>query len=524
MNNFFIALLVIVTPMLFMWQPYDLRHFTTAVFCTLGMWAVLFNVIYISVPNVYILAFGALLIFSMMWTTNYHQSLIDLLYWLSMLFVYEVSKFVPIDFLMVIITIPIAFIFPIAVWQKYQKFPHIGSVYGNANHLGSHCVIMFFAALWLTINISLWNIIPLSIIFLTMIIAEECKAAFLSIIIGSTYIAFNLMPPQYKIPAIVLICVWIPIILIRKIWIRPVRSVMKKRIRMYAKEQAIKTGKTEQECYDKRYREEKDLPPFYSARLGHLMAVWSCIKKRPIFGWGLRSFRREQFFAVDRILKKDMKAFDNIIPPTTHKLHCDILEIWHELGIVGVVLFGFILYQIPYSNDVVVTGGIISMLVLSMTFFPLREAYTAIPFFAMAGALSHAECCKLISPTPVLVTAALAITYICYIVAIKRIISLFYWFKIPRAKDEDEYTRSLRNAHRLDPFNNHILMHLFRQTINTNRDFALNAVMRMTEHYDGTVTAKSIVDIRPHFPEPPKPEPPKPKNKKKKKKKKGKKK
>lgn len=499
MNNFFIAVLVIVTPMLFMWQPYDLRHFTTIVFCTIGMWLVLFNVLYISIPSWYVVAFGLLLILSMMWTSNYHQSLIDMCYWLSMLFIYEISKFVPLEFLMVVITLPIAFLFPIAVWQKMLKYPHVGSVYGNANHLGSHCVIMFFSALWLAINVSVWNIIPLCAVIGTLIIAEECKAAYISILVGVGYVLFKTVSHQYASIGAVFLAVAVIVILIRKLYIRPVRSVMVKRIRGYAKEQAIKTGKTEKECYDKRYAEERDKPPVHSARLGHMMAVWDCIKKRPVFGWGLRSFRREQFFAVDRILRKNPKAYDNVILPSTHRLHCDIVEMWHELGAVGFILFGLVLYQIPYSSDPIVTGGIGAVLLLSAFFFPLREAYTAIPFFAMAGALSQGKC-VLISPTPVLVTAALAITYICYIVAVKRIIALYYWFVIPRAKDEHEYTNALQKAHRFDSYNNQILMHLFRQTVQPNPNFALNCVMRMTEHYDGTITAASVLEVRPNFP------------------------
>ena len=512
MNNFFLTVLIVITPMLFMWQPYDLRHFTTIIFCTIGLWLVMFNVIYISIPSWYILSFGLLLVMSMCWTSNYHQSLIDMCYWLSMLFIYEISKFVPLEFLMVIITLPIAFLFPIALWQKLQKNPHVGSVYGNANHLGSHCVIMFFAALWLTINISLWNVIPLTAVVMALIIAEECKSAYISILVGSGYVLYSLAPTQYSYVGIGVLSIVVTIILIRKLYIRPVRSVMNKRIWAYANEQSIKTGKTVKECYEKRYAEEKDKPPVYSARLGHLMAVWSCIKRKPVLGWGLRSFRREQFFGVDRILRKNPKAFDKIISPSTHRLHCDILEFWHELGIVGFALFILILYKIPYSADPIVTGGIIAVLLLSTMFFPLREAYTAIPFFAMAGALSPAKS-VLISPTLMLVTATLAISYICYIVAVKRIISLYYWFKVPTAKNEHDYTKALRNAHLLDPFNNQILMHLFGQTIKTNSEFALNCVMRMTEHFDGTITAAAVLEVRPHFPVQP------PENKKKRKKK-----
>lgn len=421
----------------------------------------------VPIPSFCVFAFIVWLFLSNAWSTAPKQSWIDTLTWLFMFFLFGVAQHIPREFIIIAVSLPTYVMLPFFFHQKYkQKLPKPGSIFGNSNHIGSYLSLGLFAFLWLSIHTSPWFFIMTGIVGLSILLAY-CRAA-----IFSTTIALTILLYHYSGNMFVFLIALAPIL-----W------------GLYVLSKGGTNGENRFNHIGTAWRD----------RMSYYIAAFDTILRRPLFGWGLRTFRREQFFAVDRITKRFPEIYKKHPLPCTHRLHNDYLEITHETGFPGLILFLAILYQLNWAEDLVISTGLISVLIISLLFFPLREPHIAAPFWALAGTLSSPELTLPPGFAPVVVIVVLAISYMAYIYAYKKLVGIYWWMRIPLAKSETEWVNAHIKCHKNDPYNNQYLMYLYRIYLKSRPAFALDCMSRMNEHYDGSITVVSIQQIRPKF-------------------------
>lgn len=126
--------------------------------------------------------------------------------------------------------------------------------------------------------------------------------------------------------------------------------------------------------------------------------AWNLIKKRPLHGYGLRTYRREVYFEQALINQKDKGNFlrpGYYQTPQPRECHNDFLENFVEGGIVGGLAFLIIVIAIFYNSMSImgslnikeyilicgVIAAIIGVMVEVFFFFPLRIGSSALLFW-----------------------------------------------------------------------------------------------------------------------------------------------
>lgn len=124
-------------------------------------------------------------------------------------------------------------------------------------------------------------------------------------------------------------------------------------------------------------------------RLRYWKAAWYLIKKRPLQGYGLRSYRKEVYDAQADLNMKDNTFMDEerYRTPQPRECHNDFIENFVEGGFVGGLLFLSIIAVLIYNvclaeaNFLLIGGvaaGIFCSLIIIFFFFPLRMGASAI--------------------------------------------------------------------------------------------------------------------------------------------------
>ena len=120
-------------------------------------------------------------------------------------------------------------------------------------------------------------------------------------------------------------------------------------------------------------------------------AAWEILKEQPLFGHGLGMFKKMMPFAVTALYKKKwfykmIKArypeYQNL-PIFANKVHNDHIETIVELGLIGYGLFVYLFLQMSFN--IFSIGFLIMAVVVSSVFFYFRNTHTAVPFWAVMG-------------------------------------------------------------------------------------------------------------------------------------------
>ncbi|GAB4246837.1 MAG: hypothetical protein Kow00109_22940 [Acidobacteriota bacterium] len=133
--------------------------------------------------------------------------------------------------------------------------------------------------------------------------------------------------------------------------------------------------------------------------------TWAMIREAPVLGRGLNSFGRDFFyFRTDTEIGRSTKLLPQ--PGAFREAHNDYLQVWDELGIVGLaLLLGLLIVPavstvrrlkqvdaLPeFSRYGVLLAGWILCLVVAAAFFPLRLALTAFVWLGLAASLRAAD-------------------------------------------------------------------------------------------------------------------------------------
>jgi len=418
--------------------------------------------------TIYVLCFGLWMIASIFWSHS-RQSSQDLFFMLCGLIVFLSARRIPFEILLPILFVPgVIFAGASLIFYKSDKPKRKYPVFGNSNHVGAFLLIPLFAGTWLTFNTS-WFIAPLVIMIAVAIGLSRCRGAQLGAIVGLMYVACVQVPYMLA---------FIPVTLIGGYLI--CRS----------------KGKT---FYDST-----------SGRISLFLAALLLIKKAPLSGHGLRTFRREYPAIIPELLNsKLLKHFyargTTIENVKSHRIHNDHFEIILELGIIGYILFLSMFTSLLWTENILLSGAIIAFAVHGLFFFPLREAHTAFPFWALAGGLAGTS--SVVMPVnPILaVVLILIVGRIMWWVGVKTL-GLSYYDRavkiavLPNAEDEVGKKALLHKqtwlnlAIKCDPYNNLYLTEGYYYNVFNNPEAAFQFASRCMENYDGGKVRWGVCD------------------------------
>lgn len=474
-GEFYIFLLVGCIPFFYWQQKEEGRNLVSSLITGLFLmlWLIT-NTIPITwdMPTISVLCFGLWMIASMFWT-NSRSSSRDIYTMICCLIIFLVARRITIESLMPIIFIPgVAFSIlslyyhnlPIVKAEdQKKKWP----IFGNSNHIGAFLLVPLFVGLWLSFNVS-WLLFPLTLVIGIAIALNECRGAQIGAISGLLFVCCI----QTKLALLgVPLLIGAAYFLYRKNLISSMH------------------------------------------RLSLIISALLLIKKAPLTGYGLRTYRREYPNIIPEILNskilrsifvkdyREDKRTSIFEQNKSHRIHNDILEIALELGIIGLVLFLFIFHSLSWDNYFFV-GAIIAFAVHGLFFFPLREAHTAFPFFALLGAMATTNSpIEIINPV-IAITLILIIARVSYSIAVK-ILGLSYYQQyckipdLPNSEDAIKLKRKqffINNAIKCDPYNNIYLaegdfIHAF-----TNKELGFQYISRCMENYDGGKVRWGIAD------------------------------
>jgi len=430
--------------------------------------------------TIYALCFASWMVASIFWS-NSRQSSRDLFFMLCGLVVFMSARTIPFEILVPILFVP-GLIFscmhlynykPDSFYIKRKKIEgHAGNIspkkvypiFGNHNHLGAFMLIPLFAGAWLALNISLYIAILILPIVFTLALGK-CRGAQMAAIIGLSYVAC--MQTPYLLAGI-------PVVLIVAYLICRAR------------------GKTFYEST--------------SGRISLYLATLLLIKKAPLSGHGLRTFRREYSAVVpeirrNRLLKHFYAKDQSIEEAKSHRVHNDHMEIILELGIIGYVLFILIFTSFLWTENILLSGAIIAYAVHGLFFFPLREAHTAYPFWALAGGIAGTSVAP-ITVTPIIATVSILIIarIMCWVGV--KILGLSYYHKeikigvAPNAKNDALLRKQawINLAIKCDPYNSLYLTEGYYYNVFDNPEVAFQFASRCMENFDGGKVRWGVCD------------------------------
>jgi O-antigen ligase len=418
--------------------------------------------------TILVLCFASYMIASMLWNHS-RQGSQDLYTMICGLVVFLVARSLSVE-VVVIMLFMVGFIFAAAsVYYKDSKNPaEKWFILGNSNHTGNFFLIPIFAGLWLSFNTSYFWALSLPVIIYALILTK-CRGAQIGLIAGLLFCAC-------------VISLWSLLLI-------PIGAFIGWRI--------IRS-------------KGKDLYQSSSNRFSLILAAFLIIQKSPLFGYGLRTFRREYPAVIPQILNSKLLrrfyARDTLIQhATSHRIHNDHLEIIFELGLVGYAIFIAIFTTLAWTVNPLLSAGVVAIAVSGLFFFPLRECHTAFPFWALAGILVSSSGEHIIINFTVSIILALIIMRLMYGVAIK-LLGLFYYDKavkiqvMPNVEDvEGKKLLQIKQAFinkaiQCDPYNNIYLTEGYYYNVFHNPEVAFQYASRCFENFDGGKVKWGVAD------------------------------
>jgi len=467
----YVFLLAAVIPF-FSWQQREEGRNLVAMMITgafLMMWLATGTVpIVWDMTTIYVLCFALWMIASIFWSHS-RQSSQDLFFMLCGLVVFLSARTIPFEVLLPILFVPgVVFSAATLIYHKSDKPKRKWFIFGNPNHIGAFLLIPLFAGMWLTFNMS-WFLLPLVVLIATAIGLSRCRGAQIGVIVGLLYVACIEQP--YMLSTIPMMLIFVYLV-------------------------ARSRGKSFYEST--------------SGRISLIVAALYLIVKAPLSGYGLRTFRREYPSIIPKLLNsKLLKHFyargTTVTASTSHRIHNDHLEIIFELGIIGYILLVSIFSSLLWTENILLSGALIAFAVHGFFFFPLREAHTAFPFWALAGGLAGTTL-PLVTITPVIaIVLALIVGRIMYWVFIK-LLALSYYDKsvkiavLPNAETEiDKKALSHKQTYinlaiQCDPYNNLYLTDGYYYNVFDKPELAFQFASRCMENYDGGKVRWGVCD------------------------------
>lgn len=239
-------------------------------------------------------------------------------------------------------------------------------------------------------------------------------------------------------------------------------------------------------------------------RLRYWKSAWHLIKKRPLQGFGLRTYRKEVYQAQGELNLKDSRYMGPAYQtPQPRECHNDFLENFVEGGFVGGLLFlvivGIVLWHLhgfmsgagnsDFLMASAVGAGFMAILVDAFFFFPLRLASSGLLFWISLGLLEgmtgNIQTMALPYSPWITVFASGAITAMVWEGTIKPNVGNYFFSCYNFSKDGRKKERYLMQAAKWCPRETIYRTHLMIGYLHTYPDEADQHAEVMREHFDG---------------------------------------
>jgi hypothetical protein len=244
-------------------------------------------------------------------------------------------------------------------------------------------------------------------------------------------------------------------------------------------------------------------------------ALW-LIKRKPIIGYGLRTYRKEVYKAQAELDKKDGGKFlgPNYQTPQPRECHNDLIENFVEGGLVGGMLFLIIIGSVFYHGLCyldIATGsssllmmfmltGVVGILVDSCFFFPLRLGPSSLYFWVLLASIEATYANATNTFTTVLfeihpifiILLALGFCFMLYECLVKQNIANYYFNRFNFSKNIEKKEIHLNNAVKWSPKDNIFHTHMLISYMSGFPQVAGREAQILYENYDGMVPAWSM--------------------------------
>lgn len=407
--------------------------------------------------NIAAISYALWLCASLLWTSHPHSAH-ELFNWLSYMVLFLAAQALRID-------IVLWFIFPVGLlfagMQIYRYLIKRGDplfILGNTSHSAAFILSGLMACIWLSgINTGVLSLI-LSIFILPLIFAvtaTKSKGGISAMLISLFFMSIFLKSPF-------LLSVSIAVLLSIGLWMFVNR-----------RHNWGVTGSL---------RERKLI----------FAAALVIIKDKPLIGYGLQMFRKLMPFATARLYKE--KWFDKLIKERSaeykgdniysNKVHNDILETIVEVGIIGLALLIYLFSQ--FQLDVYSAGFFVMAVVSSLWFFYFRNTHTAVPFWAVMGAVAAGNVNNGAGYSMLILKAVMAAIIVVIITLVfKKFIGLVHYTEAVLTPDINKKLDLTQKAINCDPNNGDYLNYHAFNSFLVNPAAALLYTMRGLLVYDG---------------------------------------
>jgi len=433
-----ISLILVLVPIFRMFELYGGEDAKTYLFIV--MTGIVFIIaLFLQFPIPDTLASSALFLFicylsiSSLWSDNVQDSINDLPMWWALFFFYMVCHCVPRNMLLLAIFVPALFVVTYGFSQYFTGYDiflpiskdfHFRSWFHNQNYVGSYLIVVFFISLYFAANVSLWFLVSTFYIGLGIYLTRA-RGSWLAVIAG-----FAFLIPWYGV---------VGLLVVTAFW------------------------------------------GFYKKSRGGLKARWwlnqvclEMFKKKPLFGWGARGFRRNLYTIQADMNKKKPEILGTInkvgkYPHSRGKrTHNDHIETLVDVGLLGCIPYALFFGTVIYSAmaEPILAGALLAVTVNALFFYPFRAAAPSLPFFALAGTFGSVQFIN-ISLWYAIPIAFIA-GYIIYKHAIMKFIGTLYYNKARNQKEIMGASKYVLKALKCDSDNNEYQVYaadMFRDTI-----------------------------------------------------------
>jgi hypothetical protein len=165
------------------------------------------------------------------------------------------------------------------------------------------------------------------------------------------------------------------------------------------------------------------------------------------------------------------------------RVHNDHLELLLEIGLVGYGLFIALIAQIPLSP--IMFGLVIAFGINACFFFPLREAHTALPFWAILGACAFTPVAS-VPLSPIILGAVVLLLGAIVMKATNRGLGAFWFYQSTfPAFSQEQRVFCIRKALGFSPKSTIYLDALAVEIAAENTEEAFDCVSRAIYQFDG---------------------------------------
>lgn len=416
--------------------------------------------------SLFVAGFVIWILCSCAWTPS-RQSKLDLYMLIGCLVVFWAARTVPKELLFPIVFFPGPVFAAVSIYKLWRGPLHHDDhpyfIFGNCNHFGTFLLVHLFIGIWLVLNVSSYYA-PMVLIVAAGIVLSKSRNAIISMITG----LFFVWCMAYH---------W-------ALMFTPVGVILGYLV----------------------YRHErKDRPGIISQnrRLLFYIAAVHLIRKKLFFGWGLRTFRKEypthnaeilNMPIVKKIIEKAPASDRSAVEAAcSHRVHNDYLEIVYELGIIGFVIFMGIFLTLNFKASPIISGLVVAYAVNALFFFPLREVHTAVPFWAVVGAMASVPSQTVIIHPVIAVVVALIVIRVLGDIYV-RLQGLVLYDEFMKTPEGDRKCEIIRLAIQRDPYNDKYLTEGYYHHVKTNPAIAFQYASRCMENYSGGKVRWGVFD------------------------------